>query len=149
MIVKIFKGVWLFSLLVTVAVLMYIYASLPETLQVGANLEMSRNGVFYTALIVLTMLTAFIFIISRLPIARLDYFLVWFYGLVIFLHLFVIVALQFINLYNGLEKFDYDRIGVIIYGSLAMVVVWFSLWPVYYLLQKLSPGKAGVPDAPQ
>ena len=138
MIVKIFKGVWFFSLLVTMAVLMYIYASLPESIQVTQSIEIPRNGVFYAALALLAVFNASVFIMSRLLAGKSEFFLAWFYGLVIFLHLFIIVALQFLNLYNGNEKFNYESIGFIIYGSIAMVVLWSSLWPAYYLLQKFT-----------
>jgi hypothetical protein len=141
MIVRIFKGVWFFSLLAVFAVLMYIYASLPENIGIFSDLkdaEVSRNVVFYAALAFLAVINASVFMVSRLLAGSSEYFRAWFYGLITFIHLFIIVLLQFLNLYNSQEKFNYDRIGIIIYGSIGMVVLWASLWPVYYLLQRMQ-----------
>ncbi len=138
MIVKIFKGVWFFSLLAAVAVLMYIYASLPESIEVGGGVVLSRSAVFYIALALLTAFNASVFAVSRLSSGSPAFFLVWFYGLIIFLHLLIIVTLEFLNLYNGSEKFRYESIGFIIYGSISLVVLWASLWPLYSIFQKLG-----------
>ncbi len=139
MIVKIFKGVWFLSLLVTLVIFLYGYASWPEDILVmeGENsISLSRNSLFYLTLIVLTLFNALVFVFSRLFREKNELFAAWFYGLVTFLHLFLIVALQFFNLYNSQEKFDYDSIGPIIYGSIGLVVTWFFLWPVYFISAK-------------
>jgi hypothetical protein len=60
----------------------------------------------------------------------------WFYGLVVTLNIFFIVGISFISLYNSTEKFDYESIGIIIYGSLGLIVVWSLGWPVYSLSRK-------------
>ena len=137
MIVKIFKGVWFLSLLVTLAVFMYVYASLPEEIQVRAGeapaLIISRNGLFYMTLTVLSFLNVLVFVFARLYRQNNELLTAWFYGLVTFLHLFLIVALQFFSLYNSQENFDYESIGTIIYGSIGLVITWFSLWPVYFI----------------
>ena len=139
MIVKIFKGVWFLSLMATVAIFLYVYASLPESIifQEGESSQsVSRNGLFYTILLLLAIFNALVFIVSRLYPGRNEYLKAWFYGLIIFLNLFLVVALQFLSLFNSQEKFDYGSIGVIIYGSIGMVVLWSSLWPLYFLTQR-------------
>jgi hypothetical protein len=141
MIAKIFKGVWFLSLLATMAILLYVYASLPETLTLGDQAEISRSAVFYSALALLAAFNVSVFIVARLSPVDVEYFMPWFYGLIIFLHLLIIVSLQYLNLYNSQEKFNYSSIGFIIYGSIALVVLWSSLWPAYYLLQKFAAGK--------
>ena len=141
MVVKIFKSVWFLSLLVTLAVFMYVYASLPESIVVresNGSQSISRDGLFYSTLAFLAIFNLLIFILSRLYRENNDYFLAWFFGLVSFFHLFLIVALQYLNLYNSQERFDYDSIGAIIYGSIALVVLWSFLWPIYRLIQKFS-----------
>lgn len=99
---------------------------------------MSRNAVFYISLTLLTALNASVFAVSKLLSGMPAFFQVWFHGLIIFLHLLIIVTLEFLNLYNGQEKFRYETIGFIIYGSIAMVVLWASLWPAYSIVQRLS-----------
>jgi hypothetical protein len=139
MIVKVFKGVWFLSLLAAVAILLYVYASLPDPILVSetAGQSVSRSSLFYIVLALLALFNGSIFIVKRLHFDHREYFLVWFYGLVISFHFFVIIALQFLNLYNSQEKFNYESIGFIIYGSIAMLVLWSSLWPAYYLLFRL------------
>lgn len=125
-------------MLAAVAVLLYIYASLPENIEVGGGTVLSRNAVFYISLTLLTALNASVFAVSKLLSGMPAFFQVWFHGLIIFLHLLIIVTLEFLNLYNGQEKFRYETIGFIIYGSIAMVVLWASLWPAYSIVQRLS-----------
>ena len=142
MIVKIFKGVWFLSLLATLAVFLYVYASLPEEIQLRAGeavspLSISRNGLFYITLGILSFLNILAFIFARLYRQNNELLTAWFYGLVAFLHLFLIVALQFFNLYNSQENFDYSRLGLIIYTSIALVVVWFLIWPIYQIYERV------------
>ena len=96
----------------------------------------SRNGLFYSTLAVLAVFNLTIFIISRIHTARNEYFRAWFFGLITFFNLFLVVALQFLNLYNSQERFDYNSIGAIIYGSIGLVVIWSTLWPAYRLSQR-------------
>jgi hypothetical protein len=147
MIAKIFKGVWFLSLLATVAILLYVYASLPENIELGEHLTVSRNAVFYSALALLAAFDSSVFVVARLYSGRAEFYMVWYYGLIIFLHLLIIVSLQFLNLYNSQEKFNYPSIGFIIYGSIALVVLWASLWPVYSLVQKFTARNSQSGDA--
>ncbi|HRI79917.1 MAG TPA: hypothetical protein PLR06_10320 [Cyclobacteriaceae bacterium] len=136
MIVKLFKGVWFLSLVATLAVLLYVYAGLPEEVEVmgGTNtMTLSRDGLFYATLALLTVFNALTLTFSRLYREKNELFTGWLFGQVACLHLFMIVALQFFNLYNSQENFDYGRLGVIIYTSIGLVVIWFFLWPMYLL----------------
>ena len=141
MIVKVFKGVWFLSLMATMAAFLFVYASLPESIVVQEGevaQSISRNGLFYATLALLGVFNALVFIVTRLYADSNEYLKAWFYGLVVFLNVFFVVALQFLNLYNSQEKFNYDSIGYIIYGSIAVVVLWSSLWPLYFIIQKIS-----------
>ena len=140
MVIKIVKGVWFMSLLVTVAIFMYVYASLPDRILLGGDESypsISRNGLFYSMLALLAIFNSLVFAISRLFLDRHELFLSWFYGLVIFLNLFLVVVMQFTNLLNSHEKYDYDEIGYIIYGSIALLVFWSTLWPLFWFIQKI------------
>ena len=124
----------------TMAIFLYVYASLPESIifkEGESSLSVPRNGLFYIIVILLAILNALVFVVSRLYPDRNEYLRAWVYGLITFLNLFLVVALQFLSLYNSQEKFDYGSIGVIIYGSIGMVVLWSSLWPLYFITQKL------------
>jgi hypothetical protein len=139
MALKIIKGVWFLSLMAFLSAFMYIYASLPENvlLQEGDSaIELSRGTVFYGFLIIVGITNVLVFVVSRLFPADQNRFKTWFYGLVITLNLFFIVALAFINLYNSSEKFDYSNIGYVIYGSISLVAVWLASWPIYTIFRK-------------
>lgn len=144
MIVKIFKAVWFFSLLATLAVFMYIYASLPENVELSAdgNLVISREGFFYAALVLITLFNTLVFIINRLFRKGVEHFVSWFYGLTICLNFFFIIVLGFLNLYNGDERFDFARLGFLIYGSIGLIVLWIVSWPVILVIRKFFPSEA-------
>ncbi len=139
MILKIFKAVWFLSLLVTLAVFMYVYASLPEQVRISvgaSDLLLSREAVFYLVLVVTALFNMMVFVFARLYAKGADTFLTWFFGLIISLNLFFVILLGFINLYNSNERFDYERLGALIYGSLGLVVLWTASWPVIVMVRK-------------
>lgn len=139
MALKIIKGVWFLSMMAFLGAFMYIYASLPENvllLEGESAIEVSRGTIFYGFLIIAGITNMLVFVVSRLFPIDQNRFKTWFYGLVITLNLFFIVALAFINLYNSTEKFDYSNIGYVIYGSISLVAVWLASWPVYTIFRK-------------
>jgi hypothetical protein len=148
MVLKIFKGVWFFFLLATLGIFLYVYAALPENisfLKTGPAvpaLFITRNGLFYSTLALLAMLNALVFLVSKVFGRRNEYFTAWVYGLVTLFNLFLIVALEFVSVYNSQERFNYESIGYIIYGSVALVVIWSALWPLYRLFQRFSDKQA-------
>lgn len=144
MMVRIAKGVWFVSLLAAVGGLLYSYASFPEIIQLnnapdGSTQTIQRSQLFYATLGMLALFNAMVFAVNRLMAQGDDFFQAWFYGLVVFFNLFILVSLQFFNLFNSQEKFDYDRIGFIIYGSVSLIILWASLWPLTRLIQMIRP----------
>lgn len=142
MVFRVFKVIWFFSLLATTTVLFYVYASLPEivSLMEGAgSASISREHFFYIALAVLAAFNMLVFVLRRLySIGEEAWNVVaWFYGLVIFLNLFLLVSLSFASLINSGERFDYPRIGVIIYGSITLLAVWGVSWPISQVVRRI------------
>ncbi len=140
--VKILKSIWLLSLLVTLVMLLYSYASMPERMELGADSPLqsvSRNGLFYAALAMIGLINSLVFAMGRLVPEKEPFFRPWFYMLLAFLNLFMVVSLQFFSLYNSSEKFNYDSIGIIIYGTISLLIVWASLWPLKMIIQKFLP----------
>lgn len=138
--VRISKAVWFLSLLAALGGLLYAYASFPETIQLnnaanGPVQTIERNQLFYAALGMLALFNAMVFVVNRIMPPGDGFFQVWFYGLIVFFNVFILVSLQFFNLFNSQERFDYDSIGFIIYGSVAMIILWASLWPLVRLIQ--------------
>ncbi|MFY8035564.1 MAG: hypothetical protein ACOVMQ_00280 [Cyclobacteriaceae bacterium] len=142
---KVFKAIWFLSLLIFLGVFMYNYAGLPEVVNledsIDSPLSLSREALFYSVLAVAAILNVFVFIISKLYSSNPD-FRGWFYGLITSLNIFLIIGVNFITLFNSAEKFDYSRIGNIIYGSLMLVVLWVLAWPIYLLIKKISAKQA-------
>lgn len=151
MVVKIFKAVWFVSLIATVGVLLYAYASFPDVIQVregqpGETDSITRDGLFYAVLGLLALFNAMVFVVNRFMAVGDSFFQAWFYGLMVFFNLFILVSLQFFSLYNSSEKFDYDSIGYIIYGSVALIILWASLWPLNTIRRQFLP-KHGVGES--
>ncbi len=140
MILKIFKAVWFLSLLAWLVIFLYVYASLPERvfiLEGEGGFSISREFLFYVFLAAVAILNVLVFIVSRLFNKGHEDFLSWFYGLIVCLNFFFVIVLNFLNLVSSSEKFDYARIGYVIYGSLGLVVVWAVSWPFYSISRKI------------
>jgi hypothetical protein len=140
MILKIIKAVWFLSVVAVMTVFMYVYASLPESVEVHGGPDavlISREGIFYGMLVLIALVNVLVLVILRLHRGRPE-FPTWFCGLIITLNLFFIVALSYISLFNSGENFRYERLGIIIYGSVWLVIAWTAAWPVYALVTRIT-----------
>ena len=141
MALKIFKAVWFLSLLAVLAVFMFVYASLQETviIQDGEQpVVLSKEGFFYMVLAMLALINVVVFIFLKLYKKGHDEFLSWLFGLISVINFFFIIAVSFVNVYNSNEKFDYPRIGFIIYGSVGLILLWIIGWPIYSFFKRFS-----------
>lgn len=138
--VKIFKAVWFLSMLGVLVILLYIYAGLPLEVVVNENggdpTLMDKDSFFYLSAGLIAIVNALVFVVNKIYRNDAD-FRTWFYGLVICLNFFFVVALNFIGLYNSGDTFDYSRIEYLILGSTGLFVLWAVSWPVYSLYRKL------------
>ena len=142
MILKIFKGVWFFSLVALFVLFFYIYAGLPEVVafsETGGNISISRNGFFYTSIVLFAFVNMLVFAVSKLLGHGDQGFTSWFYGLVITFNFFFLSSLVFMHVLNGGERYDYSQMGPLVYGSLILLCAWILSWPVYYLYKKIFP----------
>ena len=139
MVLKLLKAIWFLSMLVTLGALLFVYASLPQEVLVQddteARVAISNELFFYLAMLLIAISNALVFVMAKVFKTN-EELRTWFYGLVIALNIFFIVGMNFISLYNSAEKFDYDRIALIIYGSLALIILWASAWPVYAIFKR-------------
>ena len=137
--VKIFKAVWFLSVLVVLVNLLYAYAGLPVDVVISesgpAPFLISRENYFYLAAGLIAIVNSLVFVVNNLYRSDAD-FRTWFYGLVMCLNFFFIVAMNFISLYNSGDEFDYSKIEYLILGSTGLFVVWALGWPVYTLYRK-------------
>jgi hypothetical protein len=145
MILKLFKAMWFLSMLAVLVNLLYVYASLPEQIVVQDETDgrvlANREFFFYAITMILVLVNVLVYITSKLYAANED-FRAWFHGLIITMNIFFILALNLIQVYNSSEKFDFSKIGFIIYGSVGLVVAWSVSWPVYTLFRKFFPKQA-------
>ncbi|MBL0744209.1 hypothetical protein [Chryseolinea lacunae] len=141
MALKIFKAFWFLSVVVVVIDVLYTYAGLPEHVVVKeeatGQITIGRDAFFYTAVAFIILVNALVYLIAKIQKHRPD-FRTWFYGFMMAVNVFFVIALSFIALYNSSEKFDYSRIDFAIYGSVALIAVWAISWPVYSIYRKFS-----------
>ena len=134
------------SVLGLLAVLLYVYASLPEDVIIsqaeGNVLYGGREGVFYAVLITITLINALVFVMGS--IYKNDNALrSWFNGLMVVMNIFFVIALLLLFAINSNERFNFESVGFMVYGSVILVAVWAISWPIYFLIRKFS-GKVSV-----
>ena len=141
MVLKLLKAIWFLSMLVTLGALLFVYASLPQEVLVQddteARVAISNELFFYLAMLLIAVSNALVFVMAKVFKTNGE-LRAWFFGLIITLNIFFIIGMNFISLYNSEEKYDYDRIAVIIYGSLALIILWAAAWPVYVIFKRSS-----------
>jgi uncharacterized membrane protein YkvI len=140
MFLKLSKALWAVSVLCVFANLLYVYASLPpeqvlvqETPQ--GNVYLSREVIFYISLLFILTVNVLVFIISAIQ-KQDESFRGWFYGLVLTLNIFTILALSALSVINSNEKYDFSRLTSFLYGSLGLILLWSLTWPLWALFQK-------------
>jgi|SRR5688572_17440485 len=140
MILKLFKAAWFLSVAAVLAILLYVYASLPEEVvlhEKSSTLILAdREFLFYTVVAAIVIINVLVYIISRL-FAQHENFRAWFHGLIISINIFLIITMSLIQVHNSAERFDFSRITFLIYGSVALVILWAVSWPLYSIFRKI------------
>ena len=141
MIVKVFRLVWYFSLLAVSGILLYTYAGLPQDVTFlnlqGIAGTLSRDIYFYIVIGVLVLANVLPLIMIRGGF-KSDFFKAWVYGLIVACNIFFCMGLGFVSIFNSTESYDFSRIAVTIYGSVALVALWSFVWPLYRIFMRLS-----------
>ncbi len=145
MVLKISRGVWFISTLATLASLLVIYASLPERVflvQDGLEyVSLNREAFFYVALGLITLVNALVYVVRSL-FEKEEGFRAWFHLLIVSVNVFFIVTLFFLSAYNSTERFSFERVGFMVYGSVVLVALCALFWPFYSLFRKNSSKQA-------
>ena len=140
MALKLFRAGWFLSVLAVFACLLYMYASLPEPVIIqeasDGQITMGRDAVFYVLVGTIVIVNVMVYLIRKMFEKEHD-FRAWFHGLIITINIFFVIGMSHLGLYNSAERFDYSRIGFIIYGSLGLIILWAASWPIYQLYQKI------------
>ena len=139
MALKLLKAVWFLSMALALMALLYVYASLPQEVVVqdvsDARVSISNEAFFYGVMMFIAVTNVMVFIIGKIFKSQED-LRTWFYALIASLNLFFIVAINFISLYNSAERFDFDRIAFVIYGSVGLLILVSISWPIYLIFRR-------------
>lgn len=137
MTLKLFRAMWFLSVLVVLANLLYVYASLPEmvTVQENETIEISREWLFYVLMFSIVLINVLVYLLKMMAQDAED-LRSWFHGLIITINIFLIISMQALNVYNSAEVFDHSRVSVLLTGSLALILIWAAIWPLYLIVQK-------------
>lgn len=137
MALKLFRAVWFLSVLVVLANLLYVYASWPEVvvIQEDERMVLDKEWLFYFSMTAIVLINALVYLFKMMFVGNED-LRSWFHGLMISINVFFVIALQTLNVYNSNEAFNYSLPGLYLTGSLALILLWAALWPLYLLIQK-------------
>jgi len=137
MTLKLFRAVWFLSVLVVLANLLYVYASLPElvTIQENGPVSISREWLFYILMAAIILINVLVYFFKMIyPDA--ENLRSWFHGQVITINIFLVISMQALNVYNSTEIFSHNIVAYYITGSLGLIIVWAAFWPLYLIFQK-------------
>ncbi|MFZ6011026.1 MAG: hypothetical protein ACOYXT_11835 [Bacteroidota bacterium] len=139
MALKLLRSIWVFSVLTVLAGLLYVYAGLPEVVVVqedgSGQISIDREAFFYVFLGIAVIVNVLVYVVAKF-FAKEEEFRAWFHGLIVTVNVFLIIALNLVSLYNSTEKFRYESIGFILYGSIILMIVWAATWPIYSFFRK-------------
>jgi phage-related holin len=132
------KLVWFVSVLAVLANLLYMYASLPETvvIQEDEYVAIGREWLFYILMISIVVINALVYLVKAM-FRHEESLRAWFHGLIVSINIFFIIAMNALNVYNTTDTFDQSLVMYYVTGSLALILVWAAIWPLYLVYQKI------------
>jgi hypothetical protein len=128
---------WFLSVLVALANLLYVYASLPEivTVQENETVTVNREWLFYILMFSIVLINVLVYLLKMMAQDG-ENLRAWFHGLIITINIFLIISMQALNVYNSTEIFDHARVSFFLLGSLTLILIWAAVWPLYLIFQK-------------
>lgn len=138
MLLKLLKLIWFVSVLAVLANLLYIYASLPETVVVQEDeyVAIGRELLFYIMMIAIVVVNALVYLVKAMFLQH-ESLRAWFHGLIITINVFFIIAMNALNVYNTSDTFDQSLVIYYVTGSIGLILVWAAIWPFYLIYQKI------------
>lgn len=138
MIARIFKVIWIISLISVSVVFFYTYAALRSDVNLGVNLQsFNKETFFYLTVALIGVFNMLVFPVQRM--LKSEFNISWFYGLLTCLHFFLISILIMLTVINSNEKYDYDNLGPILILSFALFSCWILALPVRLIYVKFLP----------
>ena len=140
MVLRFIKFGWGITVVAALATLLYIYAALPELVVYSLSDEVipkgavSRESFFYISLIFLAGINFLLYALASNASYRNKFINLalkqWKFGLAVVINIFFIVALNFIQLVNSGERFNFDYFGYLIYVGLGLILLWILTLPI-------------------
>jgi len=136
------------SIVLFLAVLMIVYAFMPESAGILFNdkgdriQEISRDTFFYATLIgfVLFQLLFYLFIVNvlnkKFNTSKKINMSIWFKGMFLAINFFFILMLIFIGLANNAIDYTFTSIEYISFLGPGLIVVWLLIFPIFYFKSK-------------
>lgn len=133
---KIFKVIWIVSLLAMMGVLVYSYASWPEVVLLNDNpmQQVGRGTLFYFVIGLLGIFNMLAFVLPRLNTKPV--LMAWFYGMLVCLHIFLVSGIVFITTFNSAENYNYSYMGPLLYSSFGLLAAWVLAAPLVAIMAK-------------
>lgn len=129
MVLKVFKVIWIISLLAVCAVFFYAYSTLQEQVSMGMELPaVSKTLFFYSFISIIAVFNGIAF--GGINLFGQSWKKVWYYGVVTVLHLFLSATFIFLAIVNSNERYDYENLGPTVIGSFLFFVLWISAFPI-------------------
>lgn len=130
---------WFLSVMAVLANLLYVYAGWPQNVilqnEGEGPVQVNRELLFYVLTAMLVVVNVLVYVIGKLFSSEED-FRSWFYGLIITINIFFILAMNLVQVYNSSEKFDFSVVGFMVYGSVALMISWAVSWPLIVIYRK-------------
>ncbi len=140
---KLIKAFWFVTLLVTLAVLLYTYASFAEAQIVSIQeniVNVSRESFFYLTLAIITLSNFTLYIVARKLKDRdnkIDEFVYgWLMSFAVVLNFFFVISMSFVQVNNSGEVYDFTYLGNLIFIALSIIGIWVLVLPIYLLKLK-------------
>ncbi|MEL7001493.1 MAG: hypothetical protein AAFN93_02030 [Bacteroidota bacterium] len=134
---RLVKAFWFLTVLISLAVLLYVYAGLPEVVAfdlLGNGRSLDRETSFYIALVILSLTNFSLYALSRHMKYRSEaintIMINWQLSLAGLLNFFYIVSMLFVFLLNSGESFNFNNFGYLIFVSLGFVIIWIFVLPI-------------------
>ena len=135
MVLKIFKVIWIISLLAVCTVFFYAYSTLQDQISLGLDLPaISKSVFFYGFILILALFNGLAF--GAIDLFGASWKKVWFYGLISVLHLFLAATFIFLAIVNSNERYDYNNLGPAVIGSFILFALWILAFPFIPLIHR-------------
>jgi len=133
-----FKAIWFLSVLMVLANLLFVYASLPEQVVIMEGSDgqpISREWLFYSVVLAVVMINVLVYLFKRM-FPEAEALRAWFHGFIVTINIFFVISMQAVSIYNSAENYDHARLFYFISGGLLLILLWAAIWPLYLIYQK-------------